>query len=181
LETCSLYYGNREYGKVSWYRKETTVYVEARCSCELGMIYRVILQTKNALVPLGVMLPEGEDFITRKEISGTAEPICAYIDRMRPGEKHLDGLPVALSSFVDLGQGVLSAWWIDVQYQLFPLEIGKSCVGAQFLSIATPIVHDGICYGLFCKRMETAVWGLFLVLRLAVSFVCAVGYLFCSK
>ncbi len=152
METCSLYYGDREYGKVSWKVTESGLLVEAKCPCELGMIYRVLLQTESALIPLGVMLPEGQEFSIKKKLSEKEMPLCAFIDRTLPGEQHLPGLPIALSAFSDTGTGLLSAQWMDVQYLLFSLEPGTQCSGAQFLSIATPLFWENKCYGLFCKR-----------------------------
>ena len=152
MGSCSLYYGDQEYGKVSWQQTKIGLLLAARCRCELGRIYRVVLQTENGLIPLGVMLPEGQEFVLKKEITGTENPVCAFIDRMLPGEKHLPGLPVALSAFSDTGQGLLAAQWMEVQYLLFSLEPGKACSGSQFLSIAKPLVLEDKCYGLFCKR-----------------------------
>ena len=152
METCGLYYGDQEYGKVSWYATETELVVEAKCPCELGMIYRVLLQTENTLIPLGVMLPKGQKFSIRKVILCKETPLCAFIDRTLPGEQHLPGLPVALSAFSEVGKGLLQAQWMDVQYFLFLLEPGKSCSAAMFLSIATPMIWENKCYGLFCKR-----------------------------
>lgn len=152
METCSLYYGAKECGKVSWNATDTGILVEARCPCELGMIYRILLQTEVSLIPLGVMLPEGQEFVLKKQIFGQEMPLCAFIDRTLPGEQHLPGLPVALSAFSDVGAGLLLAQWMDVQYLLFSLEPGKQCSAAQFLSIATPLLWENRWYGLFCKR-----------------------------
>ena len=152
METCSLYYGDRECGKVSWKTTETGIFVEVRCPCELGMIYRVLLQTESLLIPLGVMLPEGQEFILKKQLSSKEAPLCAYIDRTFPGESHLPGLPVAFSAFSVTGKDLLQAHWMDVQYLLFSLEPGKNCAGAQFLSISTPLFWENQWYGLFCKR-----------------------------
>lgn len=152
METCSLYYGDREYGKVSWCATETGLVVEAKCPFEPGMIYRVLLQTEHSLIPLGVMLPEGQVFSVKKVVSCKGTPLCAWIDRTRPGEQHLPGLPVAFSAFSDAGKGLLRAQWMDVQYFMFLLEPGKACSAAAFLSITTPMLLENKCYGLFCKR-----------------------------
>ena len=149
---CSLYYGEHAYGQVTWQETERGLQLTARCPYEQGMIYRVVLQTENGLVPLGVMLPEGQEFILRKEIMGPELPVCGYIDRKLPGESHLPGLPVALSAFSEIGQGLLSAHWMDVQYLLFSLEVGNACSGVQFLAIAKPLEQNGKLYGLFCQR-----------------------------
>lgn len=154
METCGLYYGDQEYGKVSWHETQNGVMVEAKCPFEPGMIYRVLLQTESTLIPLGVMLPEGQVFSVKKVVSGNETPLCAWIDRTRPGEQHLPGLPVAFSAFSDVGKGMLRAQWMDVQYYLFLLEPGKPCSAAAFLSIAIPMLWENKCYGLFCKRNE---------------------------
>jgi len=153
MGTCSLYLGSKPWGQLIWEKKEERLLLTARCPREAGWVYRVVLQT-DCLLPLGVMLPEGEDFVLRKTLYTEQLPQGGYIDRMLPGETHLPGLPVSFSAFERNEQGFLCAEWIDTSYMLFPLQLGKSCEMAHLLCIVQPLEHKGEWYGLFCKRGE---------------------------
>ena len=152
MEHCSLFFGDQEFGTISWTQTQSGLHLEARCGGELGMIYRAVLQTEDGFLPLGVMLPSESEFVLKKELPGEKIPICAHIDRTLPGERHLPGLPVAMSAFAQSAQGLFTAYWAGVQYLLIPLEHGKACSAPQFLSIAAPLEYQKNCYGLFCQK-----------------------------
>ena len=157
---CGLYLGKRVLGRLTWESNGTRLRLHADCPCELGWIYRVVLQTETGELPLGVMLPEQERFTLRREIPAEHLPLCAFIDRTLPGEVHLPGLPLAFSAFsesesLELGEAIdtfKSAWWRETQYFLFPLEPEAPCGLAHYLSLTTLLEHEGVLYGVFCRE-----------------------------
>ena len=142
MGVCGLYLGRREVGTVSWEQIRHGLVVQAWCPCEMGLLYRIVLQTDGGLRPLGVMLPEKELFTLRREIPAGEVPHRAFIDRMLPGEKHLPGLPLAFSAFTPGEDGLLHGIWMDMEYLLFPLRIGQCCDSAHLLCLATPVAHE---------------------------------------
>lgn len=157
MGACGLYLGQQEVGKLLWSEQAGRLQVQAACPKEDGWIYRLVLQTETAEQRLGVMMPEGERFALRRELPAGQAPLRALIDRTLPGEAHLPGLPLAFSAFSpteepELGEGLLSAWWAETQYFLFPFQPGKPCPQAHFLCLTTPILWKEQSYGLFCRR-----------------------------
>lgn len=159
MGTCGLYLGRREVGLLHWEEHSDRLQLQASCPCELGQIYRVVLYTDQATHRLGVMLPEGDRFMLRREIPAGQVPQRALIDRTLPGEAHLPGLPLAFSAFVPWpeadgapGPGVCCADWMDIRYVLFPLEYGKPCALTSYLCLTTVVGHEGREYGVFCQK-----------------------------
>ena len=162
---CGLYLGQQELGALHWETDGGKMRLSASCPCEMGLIYRVVIQTDRGLHRLGVMLPEKDQFLLRRELPAGEEPRRAFIDRSLPGEEHLPGLPLAFSAFspaweedgllmacTSAGGELKSADWMDVRYFLFPLELGKRCVYAPFLCITTLLEWKDVQYGIFCKE-----------------------------
>ena len=127
------------------------------------MIYRVILQTDGGVHHLGVMLPEDQNFVLRRELPAGSIPHAAFVDRTLPGEAHLPGLPLAFSVFAAdeaeeraLGCPVrgqlLCGDWMDTRYLLFPIQPGKACCAASLLCITTPLEYGDLLYGVACRR-----------------------------
>ena len=165
METCGLYLGRQEVGRVHWTQTGSRLTVDCRCPYETGMIYRVILQTEGAMHRLGVMLPEDQNFVLRRELPAGSMPHAAFVDRTLPGEAHLPGLPLAFSAFVEdkaEGRGLrdvpdgalLCGDWIDTRYLLFPLPPGGACCAASMFCITTPVAHNGMWYGVVCRQGE---------------------------
>ena len=126
---CGLYLGQQELGALHWETDGGKMRLSASCPCKMGLIYRVVIQTDRGLHRLGVMLPEKDQFLLRRELPAGEEPRRAFIDRTLPGEEHLPGLPLAFSAFLPAweGEGLLtactsaggelkSADWLDVRY-----------------------------------------------------------------
>lgn len=165
MEACGLYLGRREVGRVHWTQNGGRLTVECRCPYEAGMIYRVVLQTDGDVHRLGVMLPEDQNFVLRRELPAGSMPHAAFVDRTLPGEAHLPGLPLAFSAFVeDREEGrslgcvpdgrLLCGDWMAVRFLLFPLPPGGACCAASLLCITTPVAHNGVLYGVVCRRGE---------------------------
>ena len=163
METCGLYLGRREVGRVHWTSTGDRLTVVCSCPYEAGMIYRVILQTDGALHRLGVMLPEDQNFVLRRELPAGSMPHAAFVDRTLPGEAHLPGLPLAFSAFEQdtseenvlecaVAGTLLCGDWIHTRYLLFPLMPGESCCVASLLCIATPLLYNGALYGVICRQ-----------------------------
>ncbi len=162
MGTCGLYLGRREVGLLHWEEHGDRLQLQASCPCELGQIYRVVLYTDQAAHRLGVMLPEGDRFMLRREIPAGQVPQRALIDRTLPGEAHLPGLPLAFSAFspwaeVDgaPGPGVSCADWLGIRYVLFPMEQDKPCALAHYLCLTTVLTYAGREYGVFCQKNDT--------------------------
>ncbi len=159
---CGLYLGQRKLGCLAWEPAGRQQRLLASCPSEMGLIYRVVLQTDQGLRHLGVMLPENDRFLLRREIPAGEAPVRAFIDRTLPGEAHLPGLPLALSAFSPVEEdeianaaGALqSACWMDMEYFLFPLRLGTPCALASFLCITTLVEAEGESYGVFCRKGE---------------------------
>ena len=165
MGTCGLYLGRREVGSLQWKQTGSRLLVECSCPCEAGMIYRVVLQTDAGLHRLGVMLPEDQNFVLRREFPAGNRPYAAFVDRTLPGEAHLPGLPLAFSVFAKdaeeenaLGctaeSQLLCGDWMDTRYLLFPLKSGSACCAAGLLCITTPLEYRGVLYGAVCRTTE---------------------------
>lgn len=154
MGVCGLYLGQRELGHLTWEQRGQRLLVRASCPCEIGLIYRLVLQTDQGLHRLGVMLPENELFILRREIPAGEVPQRAFIDRTLPEEVHLPGLPLAFSAFSSSEKTpeLLSAYWLDTQYLMFRLGFGDKNDFASFFCLVTVIEYDGRQYGVFCKE-----------------------------
>ena len=99
MEECGLYLGRQEVGRLRWERRQSRLWLEAICPYVPEQIYRLVVETETGLRPLGVMLPENGLFVLRREIPAGEAPLRAVLDRSRPGESHLPGLPLAASAF----------------------------------------------------------------------------------
>lgn len=152
MGVCGLYLGKSQVGTLSWEQKGFRLTLQARCPCELGWIYRVVLQTEKGLQPLGVMVPEEGFFTLRRELLQEETPQCGFIDRGMPGESHLPGLPLAFSAFTSGQEGLLRGHWMDTEYLLLPLRPGEACAAPHLLCLATLTAHGGDLYGAFCRR-----------------------------
>lgn len=162
---CGLYLGKRRIGMVRWEEKDGIMRLEASCPIEEGMIYRVFLKREDALIPLGVMLPERDRFLLHKEIPAGKVPQLAAIDRARPGEAHLPGLPLALSAFSEMDAEEakalqadtdcdlpLCAFWLGESYLLYPFRPGKACAMAPYFCLTRLIRTEQGIYGVFCQK-----------------------------
>lgn len=152
MGSCGLYLGKNQVGSLAWKHREHRLALEARCPCELGWIYRVVLQTGKGMHPLGVMVPEEDSFILRRELLLEESPHCGFIDRTLPGEVHLPGLPLAFSAFALDQDGLLHGHWMDTEYLLLPLQPEEACAVPHLLCLMTPTEHQGKVYGAFCRR-----------------------------
>ena len=74
------------------------------------------------------------------------------MDRTRPGESHLPGLPVALSAFSPEKGGVRRAWWREEEYALCPLVWGGECPLAACFSVLRPVETAEGWYALLTLR-----------------------------
>lgn len=163
MEECGLYLGRHKAGVLRWESRRDLLWLEAECPYAPEWIYRLMVETKSRVYPLGVMLPEGERFVLRREIPAGEVPLRAAVDRSRPGESHLPGLPLASSAFEDatidvkaLGfpenTALQSADLLDMQYFRFPLKFGKACPMASYFCLTTVLSVEGECYGFFCRK-----------------------------
>lgn len=153
---CGLYLGRQERGRLTWEGQTGKLRLRAACSSEEGLIYRVVLQTDGGIHRLGVMLPEGEQFLLCRDFPAGEAPLRAFIDRTLPGEAHLPGLPLARSAFSPAGEDfppeLLAAWWMDEEYFLFPFKLGEACPLISFLCLSTMIEGPEESYGVFCRK-----------------------------
>ncbi len=153
MGACGLFLGAEDIGRVTWQTEGSKLQLQADCPFAPGWIYRLVLQTDRGEHRLGVMLPEEDRFILRRELPAGELPHRALIDRTLPGESHLPGLPLALSAFSESRlEGAKSALWQDIEYYLFPLPPGGPCACAPFLCLTTFLEQDKACYGVFCKE-----------------------------
>ncbi len=88
-------------GKVRLFDIGSRVRVEASCPFEDGYIYRVVLRGSGASLPLGVMTPQNDAFVLRRELHAARLPageLRAEIDRRLPGQAEPETrLPFAFS------------------------------------------------------------------------------------
>ncbi len=160
-----LYLGKDPVGTVRWQTCEGGLSLEARCPFSPNRIYRLLLCTEQGTQKLGVMLPEGPEFLLKKVLPEPAVPICGLIDCTLPGEPHLPGLPLALSAFVPVDDRELEelacpqgretlygAWWRDLRLYLFPLDSETVSPMAPFFCLTTLLRQNGRDYGVFCRK-----------------------------
>lgn len=166
MEECGLYLGRQEVGRLRWERRQSRLWLEASCPYVPEQIYRLVVETETGLRPLGVMLPENGLFVLRREIPAGETPLRAVLDRSRPGESHLPGLPLAASAFSPAAEeeplllacaraGALeSADFLDTHYVRFPLELGGACPFAPYFCLTEVLETDAGCWGVFCRKGE---------------------------
>lgn len=162
MEECGLYLGRQRVGVLRWEQRQERLWLEAKCPGAPEWIYRLVVQTEEQVHRLGVMLPEKDTFVLRRELPAGQVPLCAAIDRSRPGESHLPGLPLAASAFcpaaeegrrlsAEEGTELRCADLLHMRYLLFPLRLGGPCSLAHYFCLTTAIEGpEGLC-GVFCK------------------------------
>ena len=87
---CGLYLGQQELGALHWETDGGKMRLFASCPCEMGLIYRVVIQTDRGLRRLGVMLPEKDQFLLRRELPAGEEPRRAFIEQNAKFAQNLD-------------------------------------------------------------------------------------------
>ena len=152
MEHCALILGKTAVGELSWTREGSLMALRARCPAETGWIYRVVICRGAETLPLGVMLPREGSFVLEKRLRAALPPESAFVDRTRPGESHLPGLPVALSAFSPEKGGVRRAWWREEEYALCPLVWGGECPLAACFSVLRPVETAEGWYALLTLR-----------------------------
>lgn len=162
MEECGLYLGRQKAGVLRWEQRRDRLWLEAECPYAPEWIYRLLVETEQRVHSLGVMLPERESFVLRREIPAGEVPLRAAVDRSRPGESHLPGLPLAASAFAPAEEDAAAlgltgasplqcADLLDMHYLRFPLHFGKSCPLAAYLCLTTVISDADGNYGIFCR------------------------------
>lgn len=153
MDSCNLFLGRDRVGELCWEQGRDRTKLFGSCPLEEGWIYRVAIKMESRTEALGVMLPENGRFVIRREILSLEKPQIAFIDRSRPGEAHLPGLPLAFSAFsVDREiPGLLSADWMDERFFLYLWQPGTACDCSPFFCLSRIIEAGGRLYGAFRK------------------------------
>ena len=168
---CNLMLGDRAVGEVKWSFRGSEITVVASCPFEPTYIYRVELYAGDAVIPLGVMLPEKAQFIVKKQLRGPGplsffqNEVQARILRALPGEQPVQALPFMFSCLHPVGRQswndpllqaclrecgeVLTAAQGDLQYIVVPYELGSECPFTALLCLCTYFEHQGKGYVAF--------------------------------
>ncbi len=149
---CGLILGRETVGELCWTREGSLLRLTARCPAAEGWIYRAVACRGTEMLPLGVMLPREGSFFAEKRLRAGEEPDSAFVDRTRPGESHLPGLPVALSAFSPEENGLRRAWRREREYVLCTLPWGGECPLAAYFSILRPVEQAGQWYAVLEKE-----------------------------
>ncbi len=157
MEVCDCYLGRRKIGTVHWQNDGQRLTVQVSCPFEDGVLYRALLYTGFDMIPLGVMLPRQGRFVLQKQLHLQAKPVSVHIDRTLPGEKHLPGLPLALSAFSRDADGLFRGSWLDTELLLFSLQTGAECPWAHLLCLASEVEQEGRQYAVLCTKNDRCI------------------------
>ena len=135
---------------------------QAKCPIDNGYIYRLELVGDGRL-PLGVMLPQGGDFVLKKSNIPQKDWLHCEALRSLPGEKICPPLPFALSHGESIGdcsfctdellknclirtQGIKTAVWDKVRYIYFPFVLSEESPMAPFFFCLSCFEADSVYY-----------------------------------
>lgn len=162
---CGIYLGGKPIGWLRWWESEGRLALHAACPMEEGWIYRLILCTDRGAQRLGVMVPENGRFELKKTCAPTFRPLRGEIDRMRPGEKHLPGLPLASSAFRPAGEETLRLLGLEGEglscadfgrerYYLMPFRFGAPVLLPQLLGLMTVLEEGERSFAAFVSEQD---------------------------
>lgn len=171
---CELKVAGGPPGRAWWIQKGTDWLFGAQCREQPGMIYRVLLETRQGGHVLGVMVPEGGLFRLEKKLPASlvrqlgpnlSEVQGASVIASRPGEYRGEQgpLPFPLEAFRPWQEGegpdcpllepelretgaLVRSWGRDF-YIAAPLEPGKPFGLACVFCLAEPVEIGGRQYG----------------------------------
>ena len=165
MAQCPLVLDGRAIGQVLWQREGGRVRVRARCPFEAGYIYRVTLWCADEHLPLGVMTPEGGEFVLAKTLarwpfpergavearvlrSLPGEPGGSLLTRYRPVEPGFSTSDRLLNTAIGRQGDVLYSIDNGRLRLAFPLEIGSETPMAPFLAITRYVETEAGGFGL---------------------------------